>query len=102
MVAHLIGPTKWVKLAEALKVYPGNFKSKISRLQSKYSKVSQIIGTCLTDWRIAAGPSADVYNIVDALRAVEVYWLAGEHAYLILSDNPAFNESFNYERFIGC
>lgn len=89
MIANLIGPTKWIFLAKELKVYPEDeFDREINDLNTKFKKAPERVWTCLTAWRLGTGKHARVSDLLDALRSVRIYWLAGELSILKFGSEP--------------
>lgn len=79
MISNLIGPQKWILLAKALKVYPEEqFDQEIKTLEKRYRKTPDRIWACLTHWRLGAGKSAQVTQIITALKDIQIFWLAGK------------------------
>lgn len=78
MIAHLIGGRKWVQLIEELNVYQEEkFGAEIAAVQKAYRRTADRIWVCLTRWRVKEGMRARVSDLISALRAVQVTWLAG-------------------------
>jgi len=85
MVAHLIGPKKWINLAKELNIYSEEeFENRIMTLQDKYSQTPHQVFACLTHWRLVHGKSATISKLTEVLDSVNLQWLASRCTILLL------------------
>ncbi|XP_067936902.1 uncharacterized protein [Watersipora subatra] len=78
MVAHLIGPTKWIQLAKEMQIYADkDFDEEIGKLKKRYRNTPDRIWTCLMDWKLTLGRNAKIEYLICSLHAIDIHWLAG-------------------------